>query len=147
MQGQRLALTKSRGGCRRKRTGIVCAHGDTQAPRQTGSHVQALCNTRFSRRLHMDGNAASVSPDDLYTHLGTAAAPLLIDVRRREAFDADKFVIIGAARRLPEDVSKWRNALPAGKAIAAYCPPGPELTQTPAPPFPAARISPSYPDG
>ena len=51
----------------------------------------------------MDGNAPSVSPNDLYTHLGTAEAPLLIDVRRREAFDADKFLIIGAARRLPDD--------------------------------------------
>jgi hypothetical protein len=32
----------------------------------------------------MDGNALPVSPDDLYARLGTAAALLLIDVRRRE---------------------------------------------------------------
>jgi hypothetical protein len=64
----------------------------------------------------MDGNAPSVSPNDLYTRLGTAEAPLLIDVRRREAFDADKFLIIGAARRLPDDVSQWQNALAGGKA-------------------------------
>ena len=62
----------------------------------------------------MDGNVPSVSPNDLYSHLGTAEAPLLIDVRRREAFDAAKFLIIGAARRLPDDVSRWQNALPAG---------------------------------
>lgn len=42
-----------------------------------------------------------VSPDGLYTRLGTSKAPLLIDVRRREAFDADNTLIIGAARRLP----------------------------------------------
>jgi rhodanese-related sulfurtransferase len=77
----------------------------------------------------MDGNAPSVSPNDLYTHLGTAEAPLLIDVRRREAFDADKFLIIGAARRLPDDVSQWQNALPAGKPIVAYCAHGHEVSQ------------------
>jgi hypothetical protein len=37
----------------------------------------------------MDRNALPFSPDDLYARLGTANAPLLIDVRRREAFDAD----------------------------------------------------------
>ena len=72
----------------------------------------------------MDGNALPLSPDNLYASLGTAKAPLLIDVRRREAFDADKFLIIGAARRLPDDVSQWRNALPAGKPgeIVRYAP-------------------------
>src|SRR4051794_6533601 len=77
----------------------------------------------------MDDNAHSISSHDLYTHLGTAAAPLLIDVRRREAFDADKFLIIGAARRLPDDVSKWQNAAPAGKPIVAYCAHGHEVSQ------------------
>ena len=47
----------------------------------------------------MDGNALPVSPDHLYKRLGTAHAPLLVDVRRREAFDADEFLIIGASRR------------------------------------------------
>ena len=58
----------------------------------------------------MDDNAHSISPHDLYTHLGTAAAPLLIDVRRREAFDADKFLIIGAARRLPDEALVFQDA-------------------------------------
>ena len=34
----------------------------------------------------MDVNALPVSPEDLYARLGTAKAPLLIDVRQREAF-------------------------------------------------------------
>jgi rhodanese-related sulfurtransferase len=54
---------------------------------------------------------------------------LLIDVRRRDAFDADKFLIIGAARRIPDDVSRWQNALPAGKPIVAYCAHGHEVSQ------------------
>ncbi len=77
----------------------------------------------------MDGNAHPVSPDDLHARLGTAMAPLLIDVRRREAFDADKLLIIGATRRLPDDVSQWQNALPAGKPIVAYCAHGHEVSQ------------------
>jgi hypothetical protein len=47
----------------------------------------------------MDGNALPVSPADLYARLGTLAVPLLIDVRRREAFDADKFLIASARFR------------------------------------------------
>jgi len=61
----------------------------------------------------MDGNAHPVLPDDLYARLdarfGTAKAPL-IDVRRREAFDADKFLIIGAARRLPDAALVFQDA-------------------------------------
>ena len=77
----------------------------------------------------MDVNAHPVSPEDLYARLGTAQAPLLIDVRRREVFDADQFLIIGAARRLPEDVSAWQNALPPGKPVVAYCVHGHEVSQ------------------
>ena len=69
----------------------------------------------------MDAKAPSVSPNDLYARLGTANAPLLIDVRRPQAFDADQVRIIGAARRLPDEVAKWRGALPASRPIVAYC--------------------------
>src|SRR3954467_1795778 len=107
-----------------------------------------LCATLdLSRRLHMDGNAHAISTDDLYARLGTAAAPLLIDVRRREAFDADKSLIIGAARRLPDDVSKWRNAWPAGKPIVAYCVHGHEVSQGVASTLRGAGMAASYLEG
>jgi hypothetical protein len=64
----------------------------------------------------MDENAFSISPDDLY--LGTAGAPLLIDVRRSPAFETDDRLIIGSARRLPEEVSEWQ-ALPNVGSVAA----------------------------
>ena len=86
-------------------------------------------------------------PNDLYTRLGTAKAPLLIDVRRREAFDADKILIIGAARRLPDDVSKWRNTLPAGKPIVAYCAHGHEVSQGVASTLRGAGMAASYLEG
>jgi rhodanese-related sulfurtransferase len=77
----------------------------------------------------MDAQAHSISPNDLYARLGTATAPLLIDVRRLQAFDADQTLIIGAARRPPDDVEKWRDALPAGRPVVAYCVHGHEVSQ------------------
>jgi rhodanese-related sulfurtransferase len=77
----------------------------------------------------MDGNSLPVSPDDLYARLGTANAPLLIDVRRAPAFEADDRLIIGSARRLPEDVSSWLKALPSGRGVVAYCVRGHDVSQ------------------
>jgi rhodanese-related sulfurtransferase len=77
----------------------------------------------------MDGNALPISPDGLYARVGTAKAPLLIDVRRVQAFEADDRLIIGSARRLPEDVSDWRKALPSGRSVVAYCVHGREVSQ------------------
>lgn len=75
----------------------------------------------------MDG--PSISPRQLYTHLGTAAAPLVIDVRRAEAFGADDSMIIGALRRVPEDVAAWGAKLPKGRDVAVYCVHGKEVSQ------------------
>jgi hypothetical protein len=41
---------------------IGSRHGETQAPRQTAVPVQALRNTRVSRRLRMDGRRVSLLP-------------------------------------------------------------------------------------
>src|SRR5215213_1961598 len=77
----------------------------------------------------MDRSLLSFSPDDVYTRLGTANAPLLIDVRRGPAFEADDKLIVGSVRRPPEAVSEWRNALPHGRSIIAYCVHGHEVSQ------------------
>ena len=76
----------------------------------------------------MDGNAHPVSPDDLYARLGTASAPLLIDVRRAQAFETDDRLIVGSARRLPDKVSEWLGALPPGRGVVAYCVHGHEVS-------------------
>jgi rhodanese-related sulfurtransferase len=73
--------------------------------------------------------APPVSPLDLYARLGTAAAPVLIDVRRREAFDADGRMILGALRRTPQDLERWLSELPAGRPVVAYCVHGHEVSQ------------------
>ena len=95
----------------------------------------------------MDVNALPISQEDLYAHLGTAKSPLLIDVRRREAFDTDQSLIIGAARRLPDDVSKWRSALPAGRPIVAYCVHGHEVSQGVASTLRGVGVAASYLEG
>jgi len=95
----------------------------------------------------MDAKAPSVSPNDLYARLGTANAPLLIDVRRPQAFDADQVRIIGAARRLPDEVAKWRGALPASRPIVAYCVHGHEVSQNVASALQSAGMTAAYLDG
>jgi rhodanese-related sulfurtransferase len=95
----------------------------------------------------MDAQAHSISPNDLYKRLGTASAPLLIDVRRRQAFDTDQLLIIGAARRLPDDVEKWRDALPAGRPVVAYCVHGHEVSQNVASALRSAGRIASYLEG
>ena len=77
----------------------------------------------------MDESTASISPSDLYSRLGIASAPVLIDVRRQQAYDADPVLIIGAVRRVPEQVGQWLSALPGGREIVAYCVHGHEVSQ------------------
>src|SRR6185312_10116603 len=66
---------------------------------------------------------------DLHGRIGTAAAPLVIDVRRAAAFDSDDALIVGAIRRLPETLAAWQEALPPGRAVVVYCVHGHEVSQ------------------
>src|SRR4051812_47721141 len=78
----------------------------------------------------MDGMMSqSISPTELHRSIGTAAAPIVIDVRKSPAFDSDGRLIVGAIRRRPEEVTEWREQLPAGRAVVAYCVHGHEVSQ------------------
>jgi rhodanese-related sulfurtransferase len=77
----------------------------------------------------MDGQAYSILSQQLYQRLGTAAAPILLDVRRQDAFGSDDRLIIGALRRPPEEVERWRNEFSAKRPIVAYCSHGREVSQ------------------
>jgi rhodanese-related sulfurtransferase len=63
----------------------------------------------------------SISATDLYSQLGTANAPMLVDVRRDDAFDADSVQIISAIRFLPGEAFLWRGALPTDRCVVLYC--------------------------
>jgi rhodanese-related sulfurtransferase len=69
----------------------------------------------------MDRNLLSVAPDDLYSHLGTASAPLLVDVRDEDSFSADNRLIVGAFHRPADDVGYWMKELPFGRPVVTYC--------------------------
>jgi rhodanese-related sulfurtransferase len=73
--------------------------------------------------------ASSISATDLHARLGNAAAPLIIDVRRTPAFDADEHMIAGAIRRTPDKVAQWRSSLPAARPVVVYCVHGHEVSQ------------------
>ena len=93
----------------------------------------------------MDGS--SISPQQLYTRLGTAAAPLVIDVRRADAFDAGDTMIIGAIRRSPQAASEWLTGLPKGRDVAVYCAHGKEISQGVAKALKDAGIGAAYMQG
>jgi rhodanese-related sulfurtransferase len=78
----------------------------------------------------MDGSKSPhISRQDLYGAIGTAAAPVIIDVRRSAAFTDDKRMIAGAIRRNPDEIENWREKLPSGRAVVVYCVHGHEASQ------------------
>src|SRR6185437_6400861 len=61
-----------------------------------------------------------ISAPDLHARLGTAAAPLVLDVRAAEAFDGDSGLIVGAVRKPPAEMPRWAAGLPAARTIVLY---------------------------
>lgn len=92
----------------------------------------------------MDTSRFSISPQTLSNQLGTAAAALIVDVRRSAAFDADDTMIAGAIRRTPEAVDAWLRDLPAGKRVVVYCVHGHEVSQGIAAALRQAGVDASY---
>ena len=79
----------------------------------------------------MDEGRFFVSARDLYRGIGTPAAPLVLDVRRDPAFQADEWLIPGAIRRPPEEIERWGREIPPGSSqIVVYCTHGHEVSQT-----------------
>jgi superoxide dismutase, Fe-Mn family len=63
----------------------------------------------------------ALAPEALRDTLAGGAKPLLLDVRRRKAFDASPDMITGAQWREPERVADWAGELPADREIVVYC--------------------------
>ena len=76
----------------------------------------------------MDG-PNSVSPRDLFDWLDSASAPLIFDVRRTAAFDADSRMLASAQRGAPDHVAEWGRQIPAGQPVVVYCVYGHEVSQ------------------
>ena len=77
----------------------------------------------------MDEKGLFISPPDLYSRLGTARAPTVIDVRRAAAFEASDTLIAGAIRRSPDETEQWINDLLPSQPAVVYCVHGHEVSQ------------------
>lgn len=78
----------------------------------------------------MDGDIPTISADDLYTRLGTASAPALVDVRRRDHSGFDDRLIVGAIHHDAEHTQQWFNSLPADRLVVVYCADGCDLSRS-----------------
>jgi len=73
--------------------------------------------------------ALDYSPAELAEQLRAATAPLVIDVRKNQAFEAASHTLPGALRRDPLQVQCWANTLPTACAVQVYCVHGHEVSQ------------------
>jgi rhodanese-related sulfurtransferase len=77
----------------------------------------------------MDEGRFTISVDTLYQSLGNAAAPIVVDVRRAPAFDADDRIIVGAIRCAPDQIVAWQRDRPDMRSVVVYCVHGHEVSQ------------------
>src|SRR3954451_23951649 len=86
----------------------------------------------------------SISGADLYDQLGTASAPMVVDVRRPADFASADALIVSAFHRDPDQVQQWRGELPGGGQVVVYCVHGHQVSQGVAAALRAAGIDASY---
>jgi rhodanese-related sulfurtransferase len=77
----------------------------------------------------MDTVISSISPSQLQLRLGRFDAPFVIDVRRRQAFDADTRMLVSATWRDPFAIDDWLKFLPRHRSIVVYCVHGHEISK------------------
>jgi len=73
--------------------------------------------------------ALSITASQLRSELSGGNAPIVIDVRRRQAFVESDGMLSGALRRDPEQVRAWAKTLPSANAVVVYCVRGHEVSQ------------------
>jgi rhodanese-related sulfurtransferase len=91
-------------------------------------------------------DTVSIDLKTLNSLIGSARAPLIVDVRRAPAFDANRVLIPGAVR--PEgDLPGYVAPIAAGRQIVAYCVAGHEVSQRAAATLRAAGYDARYLEG
>ncbi len=71
----------------------------------------------------------SITADQLNQLIGTLECPVIVDVRRRKAFDESGRMIAAAQWRDPERAAEWAAELTDGAAVVVYCVHGREVSQ------------------
>jgi rhodanese-related sulfurtransferase len=95
----------------------------------------------------MDTVVPGITCSSLQPILGSANAPLLIDVRRIEAFDKDPNMIAGATWRDPFALDDWLKFLPRHRDIVVYCAHGHEISKNTAAALAGAGLRAQYLEG
>ena len=72
--------------------------------------------------------STGLSPEALMTRLASGSPPLVIDVRKPEAFRAEPATIPGAIWRDPFALADWSVGLPGGREVVVYCVHGHEVS-------------------
>ncbi|MEZ5647849.1 MAG: chromate resistance protein [Alphaproteobacteria bacterium] len=78
--------------------------------------------------MTVDPRPPALPPSSLLSLIGTATAPVIVDVRREPAFISDDFRLPAARRGDPESVDQWAADLPSGPVLV-YCVHGHEVSQ------------------
>ena len=95
----------------------------------------------------MDTLNPGISTSSIQSQLGNAKAPLLIDVRRQAAFDADTQMIAGATWRDPFAIADWAKFMPRHREVVVYCVHGHEISKNAAAALASTGISARYLEG
>jgi len=77
----------------------------------------------------MENRSGSISFKETQSAIGESRPALMIDVRRRNDFEAATEMIQGALRRDPERVAEWAGELPRASRVIVYCVHGGEVSQ------------------
>src|SRR5471030_1883301 len=96
-------------------------------PRLQGSGAQAPSPSLL--RGPMLSPSFSISPKDLWHLIGTAKAPQLVDVRRRDIYESTPGLLPTSIWREPTEFARWIPALDPARPIVVACKAGKELSQ------------------
>ena len=91
--------------------------------------------------------ACSISVSSLLASRGNVSLPLLIDVRRAPAFEADTTMLAGATWRDPFATDDWIKFLPHHSDIVVYCVHGHEISKNTCAALRAAGLKARYIEG
>src|SRR6187455_561841 len=72
----------------------------------------------------------SISPKDLWNAIATQDAPQIVDVRRRDAYNASSHLLPGAVWRDAARAAEWATQLDVTRPIVVACKAGHEMSQS-----------------
>ncbi len=71
----------------------------------------------------------SIAPKDLWNLIATPAAPLIVDVRRRDAYAQSPHLLPAALWRAADKTAQWADECERARPIAVVCKAGHEMSQ------------------